>query len=102
MRAALILCFRRSTAVFLLVGDTGIETTTSSSAATHCDVVIMGDGDIIGQALEQGLIDELRLHVAPIMRGGGAPLFKAGTRQTCTGNAGFARRGTPCTSPTSR
>ena len=51
------------------------------SAATHGDVVIMGGGDVIGQALEQGLVDALRLHLAPMVLGGGTPLFKAGTRQ---------------------
>jgi dihydrofolate reductase len=51
------------------------------TAATRGDVVIMGGGDVIGQALEQGLIDELRLHLAPMVLGGGTPLFKAGTRQ---------------------
>ena len=51
------------------------------SAAAHGSVVIMGGGDVIGQALEQGLIDELRLHLAPMVLGGGTPLFRAGTRQ---------------------
>lgn len=51
------------------------------SAAAHGNVVIMGGGDVIGQALEQGLIDELRLHLAPMLLGGGTPLFRAGTRQ---------------------
>src|ERR687897_2458520 len=51
------------------------------AAAIHGDVVIMGGGDIVGQALEQGLVDELRLHVAPMVLGGGTPLFKPGTRQ---------------------
>jgi dihydrofolate reductase len=51
------------------------------SAAAHGSVVIMGGGDVIGQALEQGLIDELRLHLAPMLLGGGTPLFRAGTRQ---------------------
>jgi dihydrofolate reductase len=37
------------------------------SAAAHGSVVIMGGGDVIGQALEQGLIDELRLHLAPML-----------------------------------
>jgi dihydrofolate reductase len=50
-------------------------------AATRGDVVIMGGGDVIGQALQQGLVEELRLHVAPMVLGGGTPLFKAGTRQ---------------------
>jgi len=40
-----------------------------------------GGGDVIGQALEQGLVDELRIHLAPILLGGGTPLFKPGTRQ---------------------
>jgi dihydrofolate reductase len=52
----------------------------AGSAATHGDVVIMGGGDVIGQALEQGLVDELRVHLAPMVLGGGTPLFKAGTR----------------------
>jgi dihydrofolate reductase len=51
------------------------------SAATDGDVVITGGGDIIGQALEQGLVEELRLHLAPMALGGGTPLFRSGTRQ---------------------
>ena len=43
--------------------------------------VIMGDGDVIGQAVEQRLVDELHLHLAPMVLGGGTPLFKTGTRQ---------------------
>jgi dihydrofolate reductase len=50
------------------------------AAATDGDVVIMGGGDVIGQALEKGLVDELRLHLAPMLLGGGTPLFKPGTR----------------------
>jgi dihydrofolate reductase len=50
-------------------------------AATHGDVVIMGGGDVIGQALAEGLVDELRIHLAPMLLGGGTPLFKPGTRQ---------------------
>ncbi|MGH9033727.1 MAG: dihydrofolate reductase family protein [Acidimicrobiales bacterium] len=51
------------------------------AAAIHGAVVIMGGGDVVGQALEQGLADELRLHLAPMVLGGGTPLFKPGTRQ---------------------
>ena len=42
----------------------------------------MGGSDVIGQALDQGLVDELRLHLAPMVLGGGTPLFNTGTRQT--------------------
>ena len=40
----------------------------------------MGGGDVIGQALESGLVDQFRVHLAPML-GGGTPLFRPGTRQ---------------------
>ena len=43
------------------------------------DVVIMGGGDVIGQSIAEGLADELRLHLAPLVLGGGTPLFPEGT-----------------------
>lgn len=66
---------------FTFVDDLALAIDQARSAATHGHVVIMGGGDVIGQAIEQGLVDELRLHVAPMVLGGGTPLFKAGTRQ---------------------
>ena len=66
---------------FTFVGDLAAAIDQARSAATHGNVVIMGGGDVVGQALEQGLVDELRLHLAPLLLGGGTPLFKAGTRQ---------------------
>src|SRR5204862_4920624 len=66
---------------FTFVGDLVTAIDQARPAATHGDVVIMGGGDVIGQALEQGLVDELRLHLAPMVLGGGTPLFKTGTRQ---------------------
>ena len=66
---------------FTFVSDLVTAIDQARSAATHGDVVIMGGGDVIGQALEQGLVDELRLHLAPMVLGGGTPLFKPGTRQ---------------------
>ena len=45
------------------------------------DVVIMGGGNVIAQAIDQGLVDEVVLHVSPIVMGAGTPLW-----------AGVARR----------
>jgi dihydrofolate reductase len=42
------------------------------------DVVVMGGGDVIGQCLDAGLVDLLRLHLAPVVLGGGTPLFRPG------------------------
>jgi dihydrofolate reductase len=44
-------------------------------AAGAKDVVIMGGGDVIGQALDAALVDELHLHLAAIVLGDGTPLF---------------------------
>jgi dihydrofolate reductase len=66
---------------FTFVSDLVAAIDQARSAATRGDVVIMGGGDVIGQALEQGLVDELRLHLAPMVLGGGTPLFKTGTRR---------------------
>jgi dihydrofolate reductase len=66
---------------FTFVGDLVTAIEQARAAATHGHVVIMGGGDVIGQALEQGLVDELRLHLAPMLLGGGTPLFRSGTRQ---------------------
>jgi dihydrofolate reductase len=66
---------------FTFVSDLVAAIDQARSVATHGDVVIMGGGDVIGQALELGLVDVLRLHLAPMVLGGGTPLFKAGTRQ---------------------
>lgn len=41
----------------------------------------MGGGDVVGQAIEAGLVDELHLHLAPVLLGGGTPLFRTGTRE---------------------
>jgi len=39
------------------------------------DVVIMGGGRTVRTAIEAGVVDELRLHLAPVLLGGGTPLF---------------------------
>ncbi len=66
---------------FTFVDDVAAAVEQARAAVTEGDVVIMGGGDVIAQAIEQGLVDELRLHLAPMLLGGGTPLFRAGTRQ---------------------
>jgi len=39
------------------------------------DVVIMGGGAVIRGAIEAGLVDELRLHLSPVLLGDGTRLF---------------------------
>jgi dihydrofolate reductase len=45
-------------------------------AAGDKDVFIGGGADVINQYLAAGLVDELELHVVPIILGGGARLFQ--------------------------
>ena len=48
------------------------------SLAEERDVVIMGGGDTVRRALAAGVVDELRLHLAPVLLGSGTPLFTEG------------------------
>jgi dihydrofolate reductase len=45
-------------------------------AAGEKDVQISGGGSVAQQALDAGLLDELSLHVAPVLLGGGVRLFE--------------------------
>lgn len=49
-------------------------------AAGDKAVFVMGGGDVIRQCLDAGLVDELRIHLAPIVLSAGTPLF-AGIRR---------------------
>jgi dihydrofolate reductase len=48
----------------------------AAEAADDKDVHVMGGADIIRQALEAGLVDELTIIVAPVVLGGGKRLFE--------------------------
>ena len=48
----------------------------ASDAADGKDVHVMGGADVIRQALEGGLVDELTIIVAPVVLGGGKRLFE--------------------------
>ena len=39
------------------------------------ETVIMGGADVIAQALAAGLVDELRIHLSPVLLGSGTRLF---------------------------
>ena len=45
-------------------------------AAGDKDVNIMGGADVIRQALEAGLVDQLTIIIAPVILGGGKRLFE--------------------------
>lgn len=50
-------------------------------AAGEKDVVIMGGADVVRQTVDLGLIDELHIHLAPIVLGAGTPLFTGARRR---------------------
>jgi dihydrofolate reductase len=56
----------------------GVETAVASAreAAGDKDVSVMGGADVIRQALEAGLVDELSIVIAPVVLGGGKRLFE--------------------------
>ena len=61
---------------FTFVTD-GIESAIAQAreAAGDKDVLVMGGGSTIAQATDAGFVDELDLHVVPLLLGGGARLF---------------------------
>lgn len=50
-------------------------------AAGDREVVVVGGASVVHQCLGAGLVDELRLHVAPVILGAGTRLFADGTRR---------------------
>src|SRR5919106_877797 len=66
-----------SDTTFTFVTD-GIESALKQAraAAAGKDVTIGGGADVINQYLAAGLVDELELHIVPLVLGGGARLFE--------------------------
>jgi dihydrofolate reductase len=60
----------------------GIENAVAaaSAAAGDKDVSIGGGASVIQQCLAAGLLDELQIHLVPVLLGGGVPLFGPDTR----------------------
>jgi dihydrofolate reductase len=66
---------------FTFVTD-GVESAIKRArdAAGAKDAYVMGGGDIVRQCLDAGVLDELRIHLAPIVLGAGTPLFAGAAR----------------------
>ncbi|AEM85692.1 dihydrofolate reductase family protein [Streptomyces violaceusniger] len=54
----------------------------SSESGKDLDAFLMGGGATIRSALAAGLVDELTLHLAPVVLGTGTPLFTGGAPRT--------------------
>lgn len=62
-----------------VVDGIGSAVAKAAAMADDRDVVIMGGAEVIRGALELGLLDELKLHLSPVILGRGTPLFTGGT-----------------------
>ena len=62
---------------FTFVTD-GVESAVAQAreAAAGRDVQVAGGGSVVRQAYELGLLDELQVHIAPVLLGAGTPLFR--------------------------
>jgi dihydrofolate reductase len=62
----------------------GIRSAIAKAAAMAEEraVVVMGGGTTVRGAIEAGLVDELRLHLAPVVLGSGTPLFDGSAPRT--------------------
>ncbi len=48
----------------------------AQAAAGERDVTIMGGASVAGQYLDAGLVDEISIHLVPVLYGGGTRAFK--------------------------
>jgi dihydrofolate reductase len=66
---------------FVFVTD-GVESAfeQARSAAAGKDVAIAGGANVVQQSLRAGLLDELQVHIAPVLLGDGVRLFAGGER----------------------
>jgi dihydrofolate reductase len=64
---------------FIFVDGVAEAIARARAAAGDKDVSVMGGADVIRQALEAGLVDELTIIVAPVVLGGGKRLFEGFT-----------------------
>jgi dihydrofolate reductase len=70
-----------TSASFVFLPDLGAAVDRAREAAGEQQVVLMG-ADVTQQALDAGLVDELRLQLAPIVLGSGTRLFTGNQQHT--------------------
>ena len=70
------------------------------AAAGDKDVHVMGGADVIRQALDAGLVDELTIIVAPVVLGGGKRLFEGSRARSSSSTSACASRRSPRLSTT--
>ena len=66
---------------FRFVGDVPTAIEQAKAVAGEKDVFVMGGGEIIRQSVDAGLVDELVLHLSPVVLGAGTPLFVDAARR---------------------
>jgi dihydrofolate reductase len=71
----------RLTLDFKFVPDLPTAIEQAKAVAGDKDVVVMGGGEIIRECVDAGLVDELLLHLSPVVLGAGTPLFVDATRR---------------------
>jgi len=64
--------------VYTFMGDIRAALDAARATAGDADIGIMGGADIARQYLRAGLVDEISIHLAPVLLGSGTPLFAAG------------------------
>ncbi len=60
----------------LLAGDAAEHVRALKSEDGGKDVFVFGSADLLGSLLADGLVDEYRLCIAPVVLGAGSPLFR--------------------------
>jgi dihydrofolate reductase len=63
-------------AVTVLSGDIEAAVATAREAAGGKNLEILG-ADITGQCLQHGLVDEILVHIMPVLLGGGTPFVSS-------------------------
>ena len=66
---------------FRFVADVPTAIEQAKAVAGDKDVFVMGGGEIIRQSVDAGLVDELVLHLSPVVLGAGTPLFVDAARR---------------------